>query len=831
MLQGFGGSSRDRKINGQMTTLNLNGGTTTDLKVAGGTRIKGSLKVKGPVQLTIPTIIDVGTDDYPTIQSAIDAFKNMSSGQTLIRVPKGCYDEYITLENFSSSVNSQGRDFRNNDEVLEEGARGLQIVGDGRPFIPCKTYVNGYENTGDSGRGTLYSLTTTSPASGPYECRLSSAFGGIGGFSGGVQIANPLLAGSPLTNTFAPNEAALCSRGGGIGFVTKAYNSQTGGGAGAAACIIYNNNPFGFPGLGGTSSKVTIPTYGLKQADGLALQTLIMSNPGIQINITPVDPVYSPALGTNYAITQLSLNGPRNVLTITMTGPLPVADDNILAPPVLVQPDFTDPLLELEVGDKITLADSDINGNFAKSVHTITAFSANTLTITPPVPAVGSGGVDVTQPGASVTFLPNVCISPSAATGGDNPPRCVYISSGINHSVTGLWIDQHVTQPFANVLDGFRFADAAILASNLAVTDTHGTSANNWGIHIINANTYIEDGYRGITGRWAVIGWSEGIGCSSECMLRSGDVFASNIRQGVGFGASIGSNVGIENLRVFGCAGLFQPDTAAGVELGGAGNYSNVNLNVNKLFQIADVFGPGVALFRGSEIIVSNPSVRVERCYFPQGGTINSGSGIQVSCGSKMIINEGTYWADGTYRSQPRISSEVNNCYDIYGPPFTYPNVGISVEEGGSFITQGGITFSGNDLNVQTVQDGVFSAFNDAASPQNVYQYTASGVLNNVFEMHEITAASAINLTANVGPLPGSLPSFNSSGPVYGIKNLYVGKTFTVSSSTAYAHTITLNAGASFVGGTNVFTFPASAGSSVTFKVLSPTSVMIIAKV
>lgn len=774
-------------------------------------------------------VVSVGSPQYPTIQSAIDSFAGKNAGKSTIQIPAGCYDEYINLEGFSSSDNFQERDFTNGDALIATENRGLQILGDNRPFIPCKSYVNGYENAQASGRGLTYQITTTSPASGPYQAYIAESWGSIGSFSGGAQVAIPTgvppdtnvtgLAGAPLTNVFLPNQLALIRRGT-YGFATKAFHAQTGGGVGASAVIIFNNNPAtGIPGMGGTNSAVTIPGYAVSNADGLALQALILANPGIQFNITPVDPVYSPPLGTNYAMTQLSLNLARDTLTVAMTGPLPVADDNILAPPVLVQPDFAHPLLELAVGDQIAFSQSGWNPSTyetPKSLHTITAFSGNTITFTPAVPAVVAGGVDVTMPGSSVTFLPNVCIRPSYVAG--RTPTPTFASNGVSYAMSGIWVDTDASQPFNNVLEGFRLVDGVINASNLAVTDFANVSANVLGVHLLDSDVYQASGYRGGAGRIAIVGYTKGFGASSQAMLRGGSMFITNCAQ-LAFAASIGSSIGLENLQIMGSQGLFQADVGYGIGLGGGGNYAGVSMNVNKLLHIADIYGPGISINPGSSLVVNNPCVRVERCYFPAGGTSGAGGGISVAQGASMLINRGTYWADGSYRSQPRLSSNVSDCFDIFGLPDTYPNVGVFVENGGKFLCEGDLTFSGNDLDAQTVHTGEFSAVYAANSPNGVLQVSASGALNNAYLEQSLAV--------------GSLAMTLDPTAVFASDELYVGKTYTLVSNNASAHTLTLLGGATFTGigaSGSVATFDPVVGASMVFNVVSPTSVLVLAK-
>lgn len=197
----------------------------------------------------LPRTITVGTPKYPTIQSVFDSFAGGNAGYTNVVIPPGLYNEYITLENFSSAGNLIARENPPLDMTrIGDIELGLQILGDLRTNLCSKTYINGFRNASQSGRGRTYQITTTGPVSGPYTAYIAESFGGIGGAGPtGIQIANPLLADSPLVTNpptpggFVAGNIALIRRGV-AGFATKAQNAQD---AGAVAAIIYNNNPAG----------------------------------------------------------------------------------------------------------------------------------------------------------------------------------------------------------------------------------------------------------------------------------------------------------------------------------------------------------------------------------------------------------------------------------------------------------------------------------------------------------------------------------------------------------------------------------------------------------
>ncbi|AYV76822.1 MAG: serine protease [Barrevirus sp.] len=809
-------------LGNETVNKNLTVAGTTNL--LGSTKLQdvevfGTLTVDRPIRL-LPQgerVITVGTPGFPTIQSAIDTFRGFNAGTTTIVIPPNIYEEYVVLEGFSSAINEQVRDPNQNDFLLENVLRGLQIIGDNRVFIPGKAYINGYENASSSTRGVRYQITTTDPTSGPYDAFIAASFGTIGGIGpSGIQIAKPLVADKPLTNVFLPNQIALIERGT-VGFATKALNAQNGGGVGAVAAIIYNNNPTGgIIFMGGTNNLVTIPAYSVSFDTGVTLQALITANPGIQITISPVDPIYDPPLGTNYAFSQIVINDTRDQLTINMVGPLPDYDDNIVAiPTVLVNPDFNNEKISLVPGDRIAISDSNLLGNLGKSLHTIVSVNGNTITIDPPVLPVIDGGVDFSVIGSSVTFLPNVCISPPFIQ--DRPLTAAFRSNGVSFSMNGIWVDQNAGQPFANILQAFLFVDGSVLVNNIVATDFFSTSFDP-AIEMVNGYATIEDGFRAtVNGHWSVIGWGQGIGIITNSSLGFGNVFVTNILEGAGIEASLGSQIGIDNLQIMGCQGLFQPDNGAGILLGGGELFADATLNVNKLLHVADVWGPGIALFRDSTCLASNPSVRVERCINPANGTNSTGAGINVSCGSQMIISKGTFYSTGGLASQPRLVSIIRDMTNPFSPD-TLPNVGILVEEGGAFRTGGGLLFIDNDLNTQTLQDAIFSApYNEVvpATTNNVLQILASGPLDSTFLLQEF-----IGLASNMTLDPSA---------IYNLDKLYWGKTFTVFSGNSGTNTITLTSPATFIGMASGVTATFNGlGSSITFRILNDTQVLIL---
>jgi hypothetical protein len=763
----------------------------------------------------------IGYGPYMSIQEAINTFCTGFACYTFIEIMPGTYDEFIDIQGFMAVANATPRDFQNGDQQTSAGTPGFQIIGDSRPYINF-SYANGYEYAGISGRGRNYVVTTDVPGVGPYNAKIATTFGAVGGVTNlGAQNAEPLfapgvsgLACGSLTNVGLAGEIAVIRRGV-CGFASKTLNAQL---AGAAAAIIWNNNPAtGIQDMGGINFSVTIPSYAISNADGLALSAAITANPNIKISVTPVGGIYYPPLGSNYAIVNLfHPGGDRSMITVQMTDPLPVADDNILAPPVLEQPNFNSPAVGIVPGDYIALADADILGNYAKSLHMVTAVNGNTITIDPPVADVADGGVDITAPASNITFLPNVRLTKSFPYAEGQLPRPIFLASGVDFSLTGLWIDQDASQPFANMSAAFETVSNEVLLSNLAVTDFYGTTANGLAYHSIDSDVYLIDGYRDDESKnLSVIGWTQGVGVSSMGMLRYGNVFVAGTNSS-GSGVSIGGSIGLSNFQSFGTQNLFQPGAGAALALGGGGNFNGTNVYVDKLFQITDVYGRAVA-FEESQINIGNPSVRIERIYRPINGTIDGDFGaIAIGCLSGFNIHRGDYLPDGTPLTPPRLASVFSDCASI-DPTFTDPQVAIYVNDEAKFVTSGQLIFNNNDLNYQTVQNGVFSAPFDPASPNNVFQIGNSGKVNNVF-LKQAILNSGVSLTLD--------PSEQ-----FGIDYLYQGKTYTIRDTSTGGNTLKLLSGAVFKqfgsADTTIATFTGT-NAFITFLVESATSVVVL---
>jgi len=145
---------------------------------------------------------------------------------------------------------------------------------------------------------TERTLTITAPASvaGDYETGIAAAFGPQS-FDVSAALGRPLSASgreacSPLDGTDAAavvGKLAMLVRGS-CDFTVKVLNAQ---GAGALGVIVVNNVPGVAPGLGGTSSSVSIPVLSVSQSDGSALFAALGAGPVqgrmIRLATVPID--------------------------------------------------------------------------------------------------------------------------------------------------------------------------------------------------------------------------------------------------------------------------------------------------------------------------------------------------------------------------------------------------------------------------------------------------------------------------------------------------------------------------------------------------------------
>lgn len=781
-----------------------------------------------------PTDVDELADPprFGSIQDAIDSIHDVDDAYTQIEIlpSEDPYVENIQLELPRSTANLE---FRNSD-LLEKNPngrilRGLQIIGDNRPYFP--QYINGYEHCASSDQSGTYLLTTSEGLPGEPYAVLVAGFGPtpttvVGPV--GVQESDPYLGfgGAPdeINNDF-DGDLALIGRGT-IGFVTKTLNAQE---KGASVVLIQDNQEVGTVALGGSDPGLTIPTFSISKDGGDDLLAALALNANMTITISPPSTFYDPPIGTNFATVELSHpGGDRSMIEVTLSGPIPEVDPYLVrgATPVLEQPVFEDFRLgfstvdaprdiEFPIGsgdtitlpaDKIVLSDAaiaDAEGNFIQNItrqaFTIKSLSGNVIELTEEVPA----DLDITRTGSLLQFMPAVRVQPAVKR------EPIVRAQNCGFSMSGLWLDFNPDFDFAELSYGMVLSGCASYLSNIMVTDLLDLSANGGAFTIANQSRVdIVDGWRDEGGnrRLASIGWSQGVSVSSASRLEGAHVTCHNMTNANGYSVSSGGTSNLDTLCVIGNYGLFQ-EGSTGANIGTFGG-----LSCDVLMIVSDIFGSGIQA--GG---VTCGAFRLERIYKSGRGVVQDNA-LQISAGGLFQVDPfQLYLEEGTPTFSVRTSSIIKDCFDVF-PGFTQPNVGIFCDDSSRFISYKELEFSGNDVDMLSVQDNQFITPGWEMTPHNVYQVTESGKMNSVYQLQELVEEE-LTLTLDPGEL------FQTQGVYCDFDQ--PGKTFTIFSSTPTWHYIQLKSG-SFVGNKYKWIrLHPVAGASVTLKMIDQDRVLV----
>lgn len=754
---------------------------------------------------------------FSKIQEAIDVFQGSDALYTQINIAPGTYVENVQLEQMSSSLNFQVRSSDLNEQLSTNDIwRGLQINGDMRPCFP--QYQNGYRHAANSTQSSVYSLETNVPGVGPFPVLVAASFGTQPTVDTGpypAVVSTPLQPSSncPPTNSFAGSFAVM-KRGlapgctGSAGFATKTKLAQNNG---ALAAIIIDNSPTGTVSMGGSDPTITIPAFSISSVLGADLLAAIAAHPTMQLTVKPPATFYNPPIGTNYAMVTLSHpGGDYTKIKVTMSAPLPEVDPNLSrgTTPVLEQPIFQDPRLGFHAGDKIILSESDALGSRGRTVFEIASLNGNVITLTD---SVDPSDVDITKPGSSLTFLPNVVLIPAV---GKKP---VFVAQSVGFSMTGLTIDSNPAIGFGQTSYAVVLGGSQAELANIIVTDTNFSTANGYAFSFANESAVsIVDGWRDSTRnrRLSVIGWSGGFTLEHMSKIAGGLVFATNITNTNLFSLTDNSYANIDNLILMGNYGLFQPE-AKGLNV-----TTDSYLGSSTLLTVTDVFGPGIFV---DDATISCDSFTLERCYKPAGGTIATNA-MQLNGNAQFTVNANNLYADNGEPTQSiNTTSVVRDCFDIDpNADFTsgtLPNVGIFVDDQAKFMSRKDLYFHGNDINYLTAIDGQFITPGWAQTPGSTLPVYTSGKLNSVYQLQELKGNN-VHLTLDPAE------EFLYQG-LY-ISDNTVGKTFTIFSGSPTKHCIKLTSG-SFVGThKKALRFEPYTGAYVTLKILSSKEVLVL---
>src|SRR5690606_3590198 len=156
----------------------------------------------------------------------------------------------------------------------------------------------------------------------------------------------------------------------------------------------------------------------------------------------------------------------------------------------------------------------------------------------------------------------------------------------------------------------------------------------------------------------------------------------------------------------------------------------------------------------------------------------------------------------------------VRDCVDSSDTATFAAMVRIIVRDGGSFVCEPDISLSNIDFPYLTIGKAEFSTLGASFAPSNVFQLPTSGALDGTY---------GIQRTANSDSMLTLDPS-----ATFNRNPIYLGKEFSIISTNARKHQVTLAGGAKFVGRDSGKVFLSQPGSIITFRVLSPTEVLIV---
>lgn len=769
-----------------------------------------ALNVEGPLLTELgvndpkygPNTIYVGeTRKYKTLSEVLDKFQGKTIGKTTIKLDKGTYTDTVKIQGFRSEANLQSRTRDLLDQLNSVTTNGLQIIGDDREVFPH--YVNGYQNPCGSSQGRTVVVETDQAGVGPF-------FGLLAGFGpqvstplSGMAVCDPLFATTPITNGGAlSGNIALIQRGL-IGFSTKTQNVQD---VGATAALIFNNSP-GIVSMGGTTGSITIPAYSISEDDGLALQAALALYPSMQVSITAPAGFYNPPTGTNYSPVTLTQPASNKIVVTVASPPGDLIDPNLArgVSPVLEQPIFD---AMFEPGDKIFLTQSDIlwPNVLEREIVEIASVSGNMITLT------GPASIDLTLPGASIHFVPNVRIQPSII---DDPIMTINTPC----SISGINISTNPDLPENAIGYGVWATGVSTLnLYNIICTDEYELAGNGPAIGISDTNCHALDGFRdtgGRNGRLSALGWAWGVYVASNSILDANRVCAFSCKNDFGIFVGSDSILDCGLLDVFGNEGLYQANTRAILVT----NKSRLSAAV---MRVAGVYGEGVVISESSSCSITD-HFDIQRCSIDPTDTVGK-AGLSVSLTSTFTAGEpGRYLDDGSFTSNIRSYNAIRDCNDAGDPGYALgpPALG-SASNRCSFFKE--LQFSGNDLDTITYLDNNIVTPKNSNTPSNVLSVTASGNLDANYVCQTLDgSAIALDLDLDKEYLLQGL---------YFDKHSNAGKSYNLISCNPSAHTLTLAGSATFKGvgatGTeNVATFSGTIGDTMSFKIVGNTSALV----
>jgi PA domain len=792
------------------------------LNVTGTAEFRKKVTFKGPVcltntlQMSTKELVIHVPKDYPTIQEALDSFAGRHAGCVKIFIAKGEYEETLSLEKFSSGMGADTRDPDDPimpDRLLKVAQKGVMLIGDTRRRL-CAAYINGVEFAGSAGRQDEFLVVTDAAGVGPFVARLASDFGALVATETALaelQVATPSAEGitPPPLDAFGGN-AALIDRGT-IAFVSKGTAAEA---SGASMCIVANNNA-GAPdeniGMGGGPATVGIPVVDVSYNSGVALKAAIMSNPGMKVKlVNAIGGAYNPPMGTNYGIVALTHPGAdRTKIQVSMTS-TPIADANILAPPVIEEPNFDDSRVGYRVGDVIQVGTSDyltqafVGGGSADL--TIVGFESSTegghnniICLDAEVPA----GIDITIKGSHFAVMPCVSIK-----GRDPKKEYTMTVNNCGVSLHGLRFTENTNLTQISGLEGsISVTNGSIAMSSCALTDTGEFLGNGFQLELVNSVCYIFDAYRGGGAAWLYAEGCNGISVVDRSWLGGGSLYSGNSSSN-NVTVTAGSSLMLSNLQT----------TTSGVLWPIVGNsalsVTNARARVTNLLHCIVGWGNGINIGGTGQLFNSACGVRVDGFYRPLNGPANTAAVTLQGTGVLTVADGTIFDNNGSPNVIQQIDSAVRICNNSGGDDFfgtAAAGLGLYMAHCAKLCVICDIEYSNNEVDYRILSEAQLCNPGSVVAPNDRYIHTVSGDLEHVRRLQAIDSGGPA-LTIDLDP----------TDQYIGAK-MYHGRTYCLYDCSGGGHHLSLSEGASFHGcgftGEGKAQFGGDLGDSITFYV------------
>ena len=510
-------------------------------------------------------------------------------------------------------------------------------------------------------------------------------------------------------------------------------------------------------------------------------------------------------LGTLDALVSLSLDPTGTIITVTLSSDtLPV-----------IQPDFG--MCGVVPGvDQVIVYDNIGSPQEA----TVTGVNGNRIIVGTPVTidSLDNGK------GNALTFCPNVQVGtpPSSDVGA----QC-YLAGG-TAEIVGVWFRPQSPSTVYNIPV---FNNSLLYASQLLV-ETINEAGNPTGYEGFVTDTggaVVTDISNGsVSAHITVIGY---LGASNMKEFGNWYVltpFKTFHRDAVGILSAGNRQFACNSIQISANAPDAAPPHALdGIGLAGIGNNLNVDILI---FSVLSIFNCTNGLNLGPNMRVDSQALmQIDSCttginaidahfaYYNYPGTRFTGTPLATitNCSTSLALD-----LNSSFVANDDVTISVTN-------PALTDTVGVQATNGSEFICSTNVFFDGVAVPYAIDESSRYITPNNAGtnpSPSDIFTNTASGTLNSAYLKQAINSATSISLSFN----PSTLIPSTIVPPVAGTP-IYIGKTFQLTVESGAAHTLTLTGGATFLGGAGTGTIATfdTAGSTITFTILSGTQVAI----